>query len=499
MVLQRLLGSLLTVALLLSFAPAVSAQAELPPGDEPPKTLADRIADAGTKDDYKGFNTVIVYDHAINRMKKSGVTYVEKTMLYKVLTPAGVLEKQVLRWDYDPQSSWVDVQKVVIHRDGETIDVPVDDVWDLPAPQRAIYWGNRIKLLQLPKLQVNDGIEVHTLRKGYNYALLGQGEGGASGGMNADGSPPDEKFIPPMPGEYFDIVLFRADVPTIEKKYVLHIVKDKRLISQSYNGPVYTRTDYNADSTIYSWWAVDQPAIAHEPRQPDASDFTPKVVMVTAESWEAKSKWFWDVNQNQFEPTQAIKDKVDAILSELPKNASEEEKAKALVHWVAQNIRYSGQTMGEGEGFTLHPGDMIFENRSGVCKDIAGMLITMMRAAGMQSYPAMTMAGSRIEYEVHADQFNHCVTALKTEDGSWRMYDPTWVPFNNDIWSKLETEQEYLIGHPDGADLREIPYSPPEESQLKIRHNAELSEDGTLTGSFRLDGKGALDSRMRRL
>ena len=31
------------------------------------------------------------------------------------------------------------------------------------------------------------------------------------------------------------------------------------------------------------------------------------------------------------------------------------------------------------------------------------------------------------------------------------MYDPTWVPFNNDIWSKLETEQHYLIGSPDGV------------------------------------------------
>ena len=43
------------------------------------------------------------------------------------------------------------------------------------------------------------------------------------------------------------------------------------------------------------------------------------------------------------------------------------EKIAAINHWVAQNIRYSGQTMGKGEGFTLHPGAMIFEQRSGVC------------------------------------------------------------------------------------------------------------------------------------
>ena len=70
-----------------------------------------------------------------------------------------------------------------------------------------------------------------------------------------------------------------------------------------------------------------------------------------------------------------------------------------------------------GEGFTLHKGEMTFNDRCGVCKDKAGMLITMLRAAGMKSYPAMTMAGSRIDY-IPADQFNHCVTVVKLKDGT---------------------------------------------------------------------------------
>jgi hypothetical protein len=153
--------------------------------------------------------------------------------------------------------------------------------------------------------------------------------------------------------------------------------------------------------------------------------------------------------------------------------------------------------MGKGEGFTLHPGTMIFEQRSGVCKDIAGMLVTMMRAAKIPAYPAMTMAGSRIE-EVPADQFNHCVVARRTGD-DWIMYDPTWVPYNNDIWSKLETEQHYLIGSPEGETLSRIPYSPPADSPLRLRHDARLLADGTLEGMMRFEGKGAMDGRLRRL
>ena len=302
-----------------------------------------------------------------------------------------------------------------------------------------------------------------------------------------------------MPGEYFDIVLFQEDSPIIEKRYELQLPPDKKLQSQIYNGSLYASTGYDKDRNTYTWWGLDLPARTHEPHQPDASDIVPKVVMTTVSSWQAKSSWFFDVNRDQFQVTPEIRTKVQQILAAAGvEDGSDEAKARVLVHWVAQNIRYSGQTMGEGEGFTLHPGSMIFAQRSGVCKDIAGMLITMMRAAGLDSYAAMTMAGSRID-QVPADQFNHCVTALRLPDGSFHMYDPTWVPYNNDDWSLLECEQQYLVGTPEGRPLATIPYSPPSESPLQAVHKATLDKDGTLRGTLRLDGTGAMDGRLRRL
>ena len=467
-----------------------------PPGEKPAPDVFSRLEDAGAAADHEGADHLIVFTEVVNKVKPSGVTYVDGYELTKVLTAAGCRDQSVLNWHYDPQSSYVEVREVNLVRNGELIPVDVTSVHDLPAPQAAIYWNDRVKTLQLPRLRVGDGIEVKTFRKGFTYALLTEAESGAAGAGQA---PDDERYIPPMPGEYFDIVLYSAAAPILEKRYVLRLPADKRLHAEVYNGALYSSVTYDDQTTEYAWWGLDLPAQVHEPRQPAESDIFPKVVMATAQSWEAKSRWFFDVNRDQFQVTPAIQEKVDEILAEQGLGrADEQRKAKALLHWVAQNIRYSGQTMGEGEGFTLHSGDMIFEQRSGVCKDIAGMLITMMRAAGMDSYAAMTMAGSRID-EVPADQFNHCVTALKLEDGSFRMYDPTWVPFNNDIWSMLETEQHYLVGTPEGETLSRIRYSPPSESPLKVTHKAKLEADGTLTGTFRFVGSGAMDGRLRRL
>jgi hypothetical protein len=494
------------MAIVLVAAAAVSTSSaqeagDLPPGDRPPPTVFDRIEDAGTADDHEGADHIIVYDHTHNRVKSTGVTYTDDYILYKVLTPAGCRNQSVQRWRYEPWSSFVDVREVNVIRDGERIPVDVSAVRDLPAPQSAIYWNAAIKTLQMPRLHVGDGIEMRVFRKGYTYALLvEEGTGSPAGGAPAANHvPDDDKYIPPMPGEYFDIVLFRSSVPIVERRYELSLPSDKRLHSQIYNGPLYSSTTYDADTTRYAWWTYDVPPRPSEPRGAGSSDVVPKVVVATVESWEAKSRWFFDVNESQFDVTPEIQAKVEEIFEDARvTNASEAEKAEVLVHWVAQNIRYSGQTMGEGEGFTLHSGKMVFEQRSGVCKDIAGMLITMMRAAGMDSYGAMTMAGSRIE-EVPADQFNHCVTALRKADGSFEMYDPTWVPYMNDIWSKYETEQHYLIGTPEGEGLSSIDYSPPEGSPLHMTNDAALDEDGNLTGRLRLRGGGAMDARVRNM
>lgn len=495
-----------------------------PPGAPDSVTVFTRLAAAGTAKEHPDCDYLIVLDETVNKVVESGVTYTDQHVVTKILTEGGAKARSALEWPYDPRSSFVEVVRVDILRDGQRLPVDVSQVKDLPAPQAAIYWSDRLKVLQLPRLRVGDGVEVVAMRKGYNYALLGEAgpaAGGASAGggvpasaaaaTSASGEPPaggtaydrirgadDDRYIPPMRGEYFDIVVMQADVPIEEKRYTLVLPAAKRLISQEYNGAVYTRTDYTADETRTTWWLTDVPALPHEPRQPGAQDLSPKVVLTTAPSWEAKSKWFFDVNRNQFEVTDAIRAHVDEVLAAagLTRRSDPLLVAKALNHWVAQNIRYSGQTMGEGEGFTLHPSDVLFEYRSGVCKDIASMSITLLRAAGLQAYPAMTMAGSRIE-DLPADQFNHCVVAWERAPGDFVMLDPTWVPFNNDIWSKLETEQQYVIGHPDGVAMKEIRYSPPEESPLVVTNTATLSADGTLSGTLRLEGKGALDGRLR--
>ncbi|MHC4963820.1 MAG: DUF3857 domain-containing protein [Planctomycetota bacterium] len=250
------------------------AGGRLLPGDTPPPTAFSRLADAGDAEDHTGFNHIVVHDLTVNRVDEQGVASADVYVLYKVLDAEGCRELSALRWGYEPRNNRVDVREVNLIRDGKRISVDIGPVLDLPAPQSMMYWNNRIKLLQLPRLREGDGVEVRTLRTGFSYALLASQ---ANAGSGAGSEPDGESFIPPMPGEYFDIVLFPADVPVLEKRYEVHLPPAKRLHTQVYNGPLYSSTTYGADGNVYAWWGFDLPATPHEPHQADHSDIVTKV------------------------------------------------------------------------------------------------------------------------------------------------------------------------------------------------------------------------------
>ena len=62
-------------------------------------------------------------------------------------------------------------------------------------------------------------------------------------------------------------------------------------------------------------------------------------------------------------------------------------------------------------------------------RDCAGFieLITMVQDPARRFGAPETDSGARVE-RVPADQFNHCVAALRKPDGSYELLDPTWIP-----------------------------------------------------------------------
>ncbi|MFZ5785994.1 MAG: DUF3857 domain-containing transglutaminase family protein, partial [Acidobacteriota bacterium] len=470
-------------AMLLAFAPAAS-------GDEPWNLTGDALTSALAKakgaDAYPGAAAVVVFDRRDVRVEDSGLSRTVQHTVTKALTAAGARELSVLTLPYDPLSADVEVLRCrVVGAAGAVREIDPATAQDHPDTQWTILWNSRHKLVTVGRLEAGDAVELVTRRVGFTYALLDDETG-------AD----EARFVPPMKGHFYDIVPFWSQWPVIEQSYTVAIPAEKSLQYQFFNGGAEVNDRTAAGVRTVSVTMRGFKPAEREPGMVAWSDVAPKLLLTTAADWRAKAVWFHGVQENAgaFEVTPELQQVADDVTRGLTRD---EDKASALTHWVAENIRYIGLHMGEGEGYTLHPASMTLRDRGGVCKDKAGILVALLRAAGLEAYAGMTMAGERIE-RIAADQFNHCITVWRRADGGTRLLDPTWVPGVRELWSSREQQQEVLMGLPGGADLLTTPISPPEEHPLEVVIRSTLLADGTLEGTIRVSADGQSDAGLRR-
>ena len=433
---------------------------------------------------YAGYDCVNLLDSTSVTVQPTGSGSFSVCKTIKIQTPRGAVSNRIIKYDYDPLTAFAQFKRATVYRaNGDVINLDVTQACDYAAPARAIYWGARQIMLEVGQLNPGDIIEYEIDKKGFTYALL------------ADGSDDESRFIPPMRGQFYDIVPFWVTEPTVRKVYKVSIPMEKEMQFQFYQGDCASSMRYEDGRKAYTFSTNNVMPTKREPNMVDLFDAAPKLMMSSTPKWQDKSLWFNKVNEDygSFAPLPEAQKKVDELIKG---KKTEMEKIAVLTHWVADNIRYSGISMGKGEGYTLHNTKMNYTDRCGVCKDIAGTLIFFLRMAGFEAYPAMTMAGSRVE-SIPADHFNHCVAVVKLSSGTYMPLDPTWVPFCRELWSSAEQQQNYLPGVPEGSDLCLTPVSAPENHYIRIKANNKLDAKGTLTGQFTITAEGQSDSNIR--
>ena len=433
-------------------------------------------------------DVVVVLDEKDVTVRANGLGVATTHQVVKVLRDGGIRSQGVQRFPFDPHTNRLELIAVRIYRqDGAVEEVAIDVPPQQPQPASGIFWPTDQYVLAVPRLAIGDAVETITKMTGFNVAYLAEDN---FDNRNALGA----ALQPPVPGHWHDEVHFWSDVPIIEKRYTVRVPKDKPLQFEVYNGEVGTSVLFEDGHIVYSFEKKNIKPYEHEPRMESEPNALPKLLLATLPTWEDKGRWLYEVSEPQFEADDAIRAKVAEITDGLK---TDEEIYTALNHWVAENIRYAGTSRGMCEGYTVHRSIETFHDRAGVCKDKAGMLVTMLRVAGYDSFLTMTMARQRVD-RVPADQFNHAVTVLRWPDGSLKLLDPTWMVKSRDNWSTLEPLQHVVYGVPEGKELSQSPYFTPEECQATWRAKSSIDERNRLRGMLDFMAVGTPEGRIRR-
>ena len=271
-------------------------------------------------------------------------------------------------------------------------------------------------------------------------------------------------------------------------------------------GNVITNVTKLADgSLVHTFTATNSAQAFPEPDMPPMYTQVQNIRVSTAEDWPEISKWYWDLCASHLAKTNsAMVSKVKELTSTLhlgstptPQNA-----LRAIFKFVSQEVRYMGLTMEDtSPGYAPHDVDITFNNRYGVCRDKAGLLVAMLRLAGFKAFPVLIHVGAKLDPEVPQPFFNHAIVAVerkavvgspsRTKEGSklhsttttsnydYTLMDPT-NENTKDLFPSYLCNNSYLVCRPEGEDLATSPVPPPEENELAIESSAALSRDGSM-------------------
>jgi transglutaminase-like putative cysteine protease len=241
------------------------------------------------------------------------------------------------------------------------------------------------------------------------------------------------------------------------------------------------------DTITYKWQLKNQPALIKEPYMPPVADVLPHLECSPFPDFNYIKEWA----TKRILPRMQATPELQNLVKEVTKNAqTEEEKIAALYHYVQQNIQYISIKGSIASGICGHPASETFRNKYGDCIDCAIFFATLLRIAGVESYPVWvnTNNSPRIPTRIATLGGNHAITQVRTGDRTFFL-DPT---ANYYRYPAFRSDDHGIIAlNPLTGTLYEV--DPPDPSleaenyemavSLSENGDAEVKQKFTATGS----------------
>ncbi len=309
----------------------------------------------------------------------------------------------------------------------------------------------------------------------------------------------DETLRRYMPGTWDDYQVFESTSPILHAVYEVHAPKERPLVSialrDEIQGTVTHSRQEQGGRIVYRWEVSKVPRFYAEPDMPPAYTVVQRLLVSTLPDWKAISSWYWQLCKSHLDATTpAMQEMVDKLATGL---TDHRKKMEAIFYWVSQQVRYMGiTTEGQAPGWEPHDVRMTFDNRHGVCRDKAALLVAMLRLAGIEAYPVLIDAGPKKDAEIAMVAFNHAIVAAKNEDGSYQLMDCT-DENTKDLLPNYLCNCSYLVAHPLGEDLRTAPIVPARENLVRVETTGEIDSGGNLTAETNMKFEGINDNAYR--
>jgi transglutaminase-like putative cysteine protease len=432
-----------------------------------------------TLEKYPDCDQATVEKKLVRVYRPDGTGECQDEAFVKVLTEKGKRGNRTLALSFMLPYSTEEVVKLeVISPDGTVapVDVAANSKESIDDSQMAmnIYDPNsKILQVNLPKLEIGDvvhSISRQTITRSF------------------------------MPGEYAEENVFEDEGYIRHISYEVRAPADRPLVRIALRdevpGTINHTTSPGPDNTVVQRWEVSNvQRMFAEPSMPPAENTLQRVVVSTTPNWQTVSKWYADLSQPHLEATTA--DMTNTVNELIAGAKTDMDKIKAVFYYVSKDIRYMGLTPETNRpGFEPHDVKITYSKKNGVCRDKAALLVSLLRTAGLNSYPVLINVGTKMDPDVPDPFFNHAIVSVELSRGKYILMDPTDEHTRN-LLPSYDCDQTYLVCRPEGENLMTSSIEPPEEHMMEIKTTGVLTAAGALQAKSQLYFGGVNDDDYR--
>ena len=425
-----------------------------------------------TTNEFPNADTVLIDEFVQTQYQDDGTSVTWDDEYIKILTEKGKRDYQTLSFYFTlPYGTAQVVCLEIIKPDQTVVPVDVDTqsrvMVDESQMSANIYNPNaKILRVSVPGLEIGDILHVFSFR---------------------------DTVKARVPNTWSDYTLFEATIPLQSLTYVVEapvsLPLTNMMVRDEIPGTVSHEQKQDGDDTlIYTWKVKNVPRMFPEPNMPPLYSVVQRLLVSTIPDWEAISRWYWKLCLPHLEATTpAMEEKVNELVEGVE---SDDETIMRLFTFVSQQIRYMGiTTEDEAPGYEPHDVSITFENRYGVCRDKAALLVAMLRMAGLEAFPVLIDTRAKKDEDVPQPYFNHAVVAVRRVDGAYQLMDPT-DENAKDLLPSYLCDKSFLAATPKGEQLLTSPINPAADNMLTIKSAGVLTEQGAveMTSTLRFDG-----------
>ncbi len=245
---------------------------------------------------------------------------------------------------------------------------------------------------------------------------------------------------------------------------------------------------------VYTCQFKDIPQIMPETNMPDVVEINPTLMFSTFGSWQEIYDWWWKLAQDKIKADVSIKNKVKELIRN---ENSDEERARAIYNFCAQNIRYVAVEYGQA-GYEPHDARDIFKNKYGDCKDQAILLVTMLRQAGLTAWPVLIPTSNcyNLNEDFPSMVFDHCIAAISL-NGEIIFLDPTAETCSFGDLPAGDQDRKVLVIQEAGYKMQKTPFYPASHNLIKQNLKVKINDDETMSAQRSIFSHGVYDQAQR--